>query len=134
MATAKKKETMSPEAVTESLQQGVEQTVDVTRDNIEAAMEATNVAVKGFEQINAEVLAYTKESIEQTVEATKNIMASRTFQEALGAQNDFARAAFDRYVNHAVKLNTLFTETAKDAFSPFGQRVNAIATEARKAA
>ena len=66
------------EAVKEGFEKaikGYDQMVAFGKDTAEAMIKSANAAGKGFETINSEVFSYTRKSIEDSVVATKAIMA-----------------------------------------------------------
>jgi phasin family protein len=95
------------------------------KETVEAYMKAANVAGKGVETINNEIFAYSKQSLEETIAATKAVMGSKSVHEAFELQTDFAKTAFDTYVSQMTKLSELFVATTKDSFAPIQGRVQA---------
>ena len=95
------------------------------KDTAEAVMKSATVAGKGVETINSEIYSYSKQSIEDTVAATKAVMGSKSVHEAFEFQTDFAKSAFEAYVAELSKLSELTTAATKEAFAPFKGRVQA---------
>jgi phasin family protein len=95
------------------------------KDTAEAVMKSATVAGKGVETINGEIYSYSKQSIEDTVAATKAVMGSKSVHEAFEFQTDFAKSAFEAYVAELSKLSELTTAATKDAFAPFKGRMQA---------
>jgi len=88
-------------------------------------MKAATVAGKGVETINSEIYSYSKQSIEDSVAATKAVMGSKSIHEAFEFQSDFAKSAFEAYVAQLSKISELSTTVAKDSFAPFKGRLQA---------
>jgi phasin family protein len=134
--TAGEKATASAESALESgaaaLKTGLEKALKgydavlgYSKDNAEAVMKSATVAGKGVETINSEIYSYSKQSIEDTVAATKAVLGSKSIHEAFEFQTDFAKSAFEAYVAELSKLSELSTTVAKDSFAPFKGRVQA---------
>ena len=104
---------------------GYDQFLGFGKDTMEAYGKAANVAGKGVETIHNETYAFSKQSIEDAVAATKAVLASKSAHEAFELQTDFAKSAFDQYVTQVTKMNEIFVSTAKDAFSPLQTRYQA---------
>lgn len=104
---------------------GYDKFLGLGKENLEAVVAAATVAGKGAETLHNELYAYSKQSIEDSVAATKAVLASKSAHEAFEVQTDFAKAAFDQYVSQVAKLNEIFAATAKDAFSPLQTRYQA---------
>jgi phasin family protein len=95
------------------------------KDTAEAVAKSATVAGKGVETLNNEIYAYSKQSLEDSITATKAVMGSKSLHEAFEYQSDFAKSAFESYVGELTKFGELFTATAKDSFAPLQGRVEA---------
>ena len=95
------------------------------KETVEAYTKAANVAAKGAETLHNEIFAYSKQSMEDTMAATKALMATRSVHEAFELQTDFAKTAFETYVSQMTKLGEIFVATTKDSFAPIQGRVQA---------
>lgn len=104
---------------------GYDKFLGLGKENLEAVVAAATVAGKGAETLHNELYAYSKQSIEDSVAATKAVLASKSAHEAFEVQTDFAKAAFDQYVSQVAKMNEIFAATAKDAFGPLQTRYQA---------
>lgn len=111
----------------EKVSKSYEQLLAFSKDTTEALLKSANVTGKGIESINTEVLAYSRQSVEDSVAATKALLASRTIQEALEVQSDYAKTAFETYVAELGKMRDLAVNTAKAASEPLQARVAAFA-------
>lgn len=94
------------------------------RENVEAVLKASTIFAQGYGVIGKQWMEFAKASLEQGVEATRTIAASKNVKDAIEAQTHFARTAFDRYVNETNKLSELSVKTATDAFAPLQKRVD----------
>jgi phasin family protein len=95
------------------------------KDTAEAVMKSATVAGKGAETINNEIYAFSKQSIEDSVAATKAVMGSKSVHEAFEFQTDFAKSVFESYVAELSKISELATAATKDAYAPYKGRVQA---------
>ena len=125
----------------EMLKSGFEKTakifetaVEFNKGNAEAYIESSTIAGEGFRTISSEISLYTKKSIEESVAATKAIMASKSMDEAMEHQKGFAKMAFGAYVGHLKLLNELYTETVKDTLAPLKVRFEALSEITQSAA
>ena len=85
-------------------------------------MKAATTMTKAFEQINGEVLTFSKQQMEDGMSAFKAVLGARSFQEAWEVQSDFAKTALDSYISQASKLNELWLSSAKQAAEPLNAR------------
>lgn len=104
---------------------GYDAFVTYGKDNAEAAMKSATTAGKGIETINGEIYSYSKQSIEDSVAATKAVLGSKSVHEAFEFQTDYVKSAFEAYVAEMSKITELATATTKDSFAPFKGRVQA---------
>lgn len=95
------------------------------RATLEAFIQSANVATKGFESINAEVLAFSKQAMEDTVAAAKAAITAKSIQELIEVQSDFAKSSFDSMVGQASKFGDLMVSVAKETAEPINGRTAA---------
>jgi phasin family protein len=95
------------------------------KETAEAVMKSATVAGKGVESINSELYSFSKQSIEDSVAATKAVMGSKSVHEAFEFQTDFAKSAFEAYVAELSKISELTSAATKEVFAPFKGRVQA---------
>jgi len=104
---------------------GYDQFFGYSREAVEAYVKAANAAGKGVETIQNEIYAYSRQSVEDSISATKALFGSKSVHEALEVQTDFVKSAFDAYVGEVTKLSEIAFSTAKDAIGPFQSRMQA---------
>lgn len=109
----------------EKAMKGYDHFLGYGKETVEAYTKAANVAAKGAETLNNEIFAYSKQSMEDTLAATKALMASKSVHEAFELQSDFAKTAFDTYVAQMTKFGEIFASTTKESFAPIQSRVQA---------
>jgi phasin family protein len=119
----------STEAVRENIDRGIAALSEASafgKQNVEAWVASAAVAQKGFEAIAARTVAFQKEAIEKNVAAAKSLMTSKSVQEFVEKQNDFAKSSFEAYVAEVTGVSELFQGVAKEALAPINDRVNAV--------
>jgi len=95
------------------------------KDTAEAVAKSATVAGKGVETLNSEIYAYSKQSLEDSITATKAVMGSKSLHEAFEYQSDYAKSAFESYIGELTKFGELFAATSKESFAPLKGRVEA---------
>ncbi len=120
-------------AGSDALKQGLDKAVKgydnvaaFNKATLEALMQSASVTTKGIEQLNAETLAFSKQSLEDAVAATKAALTSRSIQELVEVNSDFAKSAFDAYVGQVTKLSEMMVTLAKSAAEPLNGRTAAL--------
>jgi phasin family protein len=104
---------------------GYDAILGYSKETAEAVVKSATVAGKSVESINNEIYSFSKQSIEDSVAATKAVMSSKSVHEAFEFQTDFAKSAFESYVSELSKISELATAATKDTFAPFKGRVQA---------
>jgi phasin family protein len=96
------------------------------KENMEAWIASATAASKGFEALSARAVAFSKNAVENHMAATKAILTSKSVQEVVERQSEYARAAFDSYVAELNKMSDLMSGLTKDAIKPINERMNAV--------
>jgi phasin family protein len=109
----------------EKAQKSYDAVLGFGKDTAEAYVKSATVAGKGIETINNELYSFSRQSIEDSIAASKAILGSKSVHEAFEAQTDFAKSAFESYVGQLTKVGELFTATAKDSVAPLKGRAQA---------
>lgn len=132
-STSKTTETaFDASATTEALQEGVTRAVETSKENLDAVLQSVTLASKGFATLSNESLSFAKQSAEDAVKAAKAIMAAKTPQDYITLQTEYARTAFDQFVNQVAKFNDLTQTVAKDSVAPLSGRFSAMTEAAQK--
>ncbi|MEZ6022170.1 MAG: TIGR01841 family phasin [Hyphomonadaceae bacterium] len=118
----------STEAVRENIDRSLAALSEVSafgKQNAEAWLASATAAQKGIEAISARQVAFSKQAIENHVAATKSLMTSKSVQEFVEKQNEYAKSAFEAYVAELSGFSELVAGVAKDAMQPLNERVTA---------
>ena len=123
--TAEAKKTM--EEGVEKMSQGLESATQFSQDNVEAVVASSKVVAKAAEEMNAEMVAFSKKSYEDSMAAAKEFTSVKSVNELFEKQTEFAKASFEGFVAEATKLNEMYSAAAKSAFAPLNDRFTAAA-------
>jgi phasin family protein len=96
------------------------------KQNMEAWVASAAAAQKGFEALSARTVAFQKEAMEKHVAATKSLLTSKSVQEFVERQNDYAKSSFEAYVAELTTVSDLVAGVAKETLQPINERVNAV--------
>ena len=97
------------------------------QDNFDAIAKSSNIAVKAVEEMNAEIVSFSKKSIEEGVAAAKEFSTIKSVPEFVEKQADFAKSSVDGFMKQATKFNEMYMAAAKDVFEPVNARATAAA-------
>jgi phasin family protein len=106
-------------------QKVAEELADLARANVEAVVEAGRVAAQGARSIGQDVVATSRDGVEQTADAIRSLAEAKSPTEYLQLQGEFARASFDRVVAETSKLTESLVKLAGEAFQPISNRATA---------
>jgi phasin family protein len=116
--------------VTETLEKATKQLEGVAafgQENVDALLKSQNIATKAVEELNAEVVAFSKKTVEETVAHAKDLASAQTLTEFLEKQAAYAKLSLDAFVKQTAKVNELIVAAAKEAFEPINARFAAAA-------
>ena len=123
--TAEAKKTM--EEGVEKMSKGLEDATQFGQENVEAVVASSKVMAKAAEEMNAEILAFSKRSYEDSMAAAKELSSAKTASEFFEMQTTLAKNSFEGFVAEATKLNEMYAAAAKEAFAPINARFTAAA-------
>lgn len=98
------------------------------KGNIEAIVESSRIAAKGFEQIGQESANYLKSSYESATSQMKALSAVTSPTDFFKLQSDYARSAFDAFVAQTSRSTETALKLAGEIAQPISNRV-ALAAE-----
>lgn len=104
-----------------------------SKGNIEAIVESTKIAAKGFESLGQDAVAYAKKSFEEATAAAKTLASVKSPTEFMKLQSDYVRSAFDMMVAETSRSTETMLKLAGEVAQPISNRV-AIAAEKVKIA
>ncbi len=119
----------STEAMRERFDRGMAAMSEVSafgKENVEAWVASAAAAQKGAEAISARAVSFTKAAMENHMAATKALMTSKSVQEFVEKQTEYAQSAFQAYVAELNSFSDLFAGVTKDAIKPLNDRMTAV--------
>ncbi|MFT6061639.1 MAG: phasin family protein [Paracoccaceae bacterium] len=131
--TAKKMETFAADAQKsmtaqmEKMSKSFEDAAAFNQESFDAMTKTSNMCVKVAEELNAELMAFSKKSMDETVAAAKEMAASRSVMELIEKQATYAKTTFDGMMKQATKMNEMAMAAAKESMEPINARVTAAA-------
>jgi phasin family protein len=106
-------------------QKVAEELADLARANIEAVVEAGQVAAEGARALGQDAVSTSRNGFEQAADAIRTLAEAKSPTEYLQLQGDFARASFDRAVAESSRLTESLVKLAGEAFQPLSNRASA---------
>lgn len=107
----------------DSAQRSINEVVELSRENAEALVEASNVAVGVTKQVSAEVANYVNKAFTNNVELSKQVFTCRTLNDMFDLNNKFMKSNLDAFFNESVKVSEMLFQCATDISEPLNERV-----------
>jgi phasin family protein len=117
----------SMSAQMEKMSKSFEDASAFNQESFDAMTKTSNMSVKAAEEINAEFVAFSKKTVEDTVSATKEMAASKTIVELMEKQAVYAKSTLDGMMKQATKMNEMAMAAAKESMEPINARFTAAA-------
>ena len=106
---------------------------EFNKGNIEALVESSKIAARGFEAMSQDAMATAKSTFEEASQAMQTLATVKSPTEFMKLQADFARSAFDTMVQQASRRTEASLKLAGEVAQPISNRV-ALAAEKIKVA
>ncbi|WP_439815337.1 phasin family protein [Zavarzinia sp. CC-PAN008] len=97
----------------------------ISKDNVDAVMQSNTAAIKAIESLSAELVAFSKNSLEDSLAATKAIMSAKSMQQVIELQTDYTKSALDAFLAQSTRIGELLMSLSKDTAAPLNARLNA---------
>ena len=89
------------------------------KDNVEATLKSFGAASKGVQAIAAEFTNYSKKAFEDGTAAMERLLGAKTLEKAIEVQSEYAKTAYEGFVQQSTKLGELYADLAKEVYKPF---------------
>lgn len=88
------------------------------QSNTDAAMRMMGEWSKGWQTLATEMTDYSKRSFEEGTATFEKLLGAKTMEQAVEIQTNFAKKAYDDYMQQMSKIGSLYSELAKEAYKP----------------
>ncbi|MEQ9640823.1 MAG: TIGR01841 family phasin [Alphaproteobacteria bacterium] len=98
-----------------------------------AAFMASGTAyAKGYEMLSAELMAFSKQSMEEGAAVARAAMTVKSLQELMDLQTGFAKSSLDSAMAQGTKISEIATKLAQDTVEPLNEQMTAAFDTATK--
>ncbi|MEX2647506.1 MAG: phasin family protein [Alphaproteobacteria bacterium] len=105
------------------------------KENVEAVAKSSAILAKGIESISSRWFELAKASFDESVAASKALMACKSVKDVVDVQGSLVRTSIDKVVSESAAITEMSVKVANEALAPISGRVNAaIETFAKPAA
>ena len=89
------------------------------KDSMDIAMNSFGTWSKSGQAIVAEMVDYSKKSVEGSAAHWEKLLGSKSLEKAMEVQTEFLKSSYEGFVAEATKLGELYVDFAKEAYKPF---------------
>jgi phasin family protein len=100
-----------------------EELVQLGKDNVEAFLKSSSIVVKGVQDMTASLAGMARESIEDSVAASKALIGAKSVKEMMDLSSSLAKSNIDKMVSEGTKLSQLSSRLTQSALDPINKRV-----------
>lgn len=98
----------------------------LSKQNLEAVVEAVTAATKGAEAVGAQTFAFGKKSWDEAITASKALAGAKSVQEVVELQSQYTKSALESYVAELNALTGTLSASFKDSVKPLNARATAL--------
>lgn len=89
------------------------------KEQFDAAVATAGSFQKGVQAIAVAFGDYSRKSFEDGKEFTEKLTGAKSLDQAIEVQTEYARTAYETFVNESQKISGLYVDLAKQAYKPF---------------
>src|SRR3990170_7797595 len=102
----------------DTFQKWTDESQRMSKEGFDAALRSYGELNKGFQAITAKVTDYSKKAFEDATRAFEQLAGSKSIEQAIEIQSQYAKKAYDTYIAEMSKLGEMYVGLAKDAYKP----------------
>ena len=105
-----------------------------SKEGFEACVNSATVMSKGMQDIATETAEYSAKSFEKGTAAIETLMAAKTFDKVIEAQQNIAKQAYEDFIGQMTKVGEMYKTSATEAFKPVEDQLAKFAPATEKKA
>jgi hypothetical protein len=117
----------APKEGVDKVAKGFEEAAAFNQGNVDAMVKTGEIAAKAAEDLNAEVVAFAKRAMDQSVAAARDLSGAKSVTDFVEKQAAFTKVSVEGFVQQAARINELYFTAAKHMAEPLNARVTAAA-------
>jgi len=103
---------------------GMEEATELSKQNLQAVAETTNLLTQGYQEINNALLSFAQQSWQSGFNTCKELLECKNIQDAIELHTNYAREFIEGAVNEGSRISEMSLRVANEAFEPVRDRVN----------
>lgn len=89
-----------------------------SKEGLEACVNSASIMSKGMQDIATETAEFSAKSFEKGTAAVETLMAAKTIDKVIEAQQDIAKSAYEDFISQMTKVGEIYKASATEAFKP----------------
>jgi phasin family protein len=89
------------------------------KDGMDMAMSSFGMWSKSAQAIAAEIVDYSKKSVEDSAAHWEKLIGAKSPEKAMEVHSAFLKSSYEDFVAEATKIGELYVDMAKEAYKPF---------------
>ena len=113
------------EKVTQGLMQACSEAQNITRDSMNAALQAATHMTKGCDEMCQSVTSMVQSSLAQSMTASKAMLSAKSMRDLVEMQSSLMKNGFDFMMKELSRMTEISTRTTQQAMAPVAEHMNA---------
>lgn len=101
-----------------------------SKEGFDACVNSATVMSKGMQDIATDSAEFSAKSFEKGTAAVETLMAAKTFDKVIEAQQSLAKQAYEDFMGQMTKVGEMYKVSATEAFKPVEAQMSKFATAA----
>jgi phasin family protein len=89
------------------------------KDSMDMAMNSFGAMSKSAQAFAAEIVDYSRKSIEGSAAHWEKLMGAKSPEKAMQLQSEYLKSSYEDFVAEMTKLGELYVDLAKESYKPF---------------
>jgi phasin family protein len=89
------------------------------KDSMDMAMSSFGVCNKSAQAIIAEMVDFSKKSVESSTAHWEKLLGAKSLDKAMEVQSEYLKSSYEAFVAEATKLGEMYVDFAKETYKPF---------------
>ena len=99
-----------------------EETNKAGKDAMDTMLKSYSAIANGVQTLASEAAGYSKQSFEYNAAVAEKLSGAKSLENVFEIQSDYARTAYENFVQQSTKMGEIYAGLARDAYKPFEQK------------
>lgn len=89
------------------------------KDGLDSAVKSATAMSKGMQAVAAEVVDYSKKSLEDGAANVEKLVGAKSLDKAIEIQTAYVKSSYEAGIARLTKIGEIYTDMAKEAYKPY---------------